>query len=112
MGYALKGTCHATVEAAGAAACGEFFGLSGDGQGWISCTGFTGSATGTAPLVLTFANRYDPPAGAAPTAYTQVGALPYCEGYTAADGLELGWLVGAVWIAAAGVRFLSRGAKR
>lgn len=104
-----------TLMARGAAygACTAFGAVSGNTQSVTRTLHAYGSATGStsttgafSPLTVPGVNQSTVTTGVATT--LRFGTCTDSSNMTAADGLSLGWQVGGVWLAVAGILFLTR----
>lgn len=101
MGYAAAGSCWSSIGSAAASACGSLSGVYGAGV--LQCTGVTSTSGTGAVFSMTRFND-----SGIPTVYSQAMDLPACEAFTVADGIELGWIVGGIWIAGWAILWIKR----
>lgn len=102
MGYAAGPWCYSSAAEAAASVCGSLSGVTGTGT--LHCQGVSSVSGSSAELsMLSWADG--DPAG---STYSITLSLASCEGPTVADGIALGWAVGAVWIAVASVLYLRK----
>lgn len=100
MGYASGPVCFSEAASAASAACSSVGGSTGAGV--VACQGVASVSGSGAVLNLAFTS----PAGVVGAQQSIV--FEACEPLTVADGIELGWLLGAAFIGVAALRAIGK----
>lgn len=102
MGYAVGGVCYSSAEHAAALACSTLVGVTSTGS--LQCASVE-SVSGQVAQVSMLSWRDRASSG---VSYSQALYLPACDAPAIAEGVAVGWAIGAVWLAVAGVMYLRK----